>query len=283
MTYDKMDIVDFGRGLFESNDLDPVYVTLYELVSRGVWDRDQLKRWLVAYWCFYSCGFASYVSEFEGPQYWEQLGIAAENKIESPAGCRWPRGAERRHFRGRNATDGIAMLHTRYDRPEQMVDYIVGSQMMDPQPFKTVCARVREHSAFGPWIGFKVCDMLDRVMEVPVDFDQAAIFMFKDPVKAVIMLWRQATGYGKEAKPKDLSSVIDQVVTMLSGEFKEFKAPPLYDRPVGLQEVETVLCKWKSHMNGHYPMGKDTREITEGLAPWAGFTSAQEFGNFMPK
>ncbi|GAG17632.1 unnamed protein product, partial [marine sediment metagenome] len=49
-----------------------------------------------------------------------------------------------------------------------------------------------------------------------------------------------------------------------------------------LQEVETVLCKWKSHMNGCYPMGKDTREITEGLAPWAGYTSVREFREYMP-
>lgn len=276
--YDKLSIVDFGRELLKTNDLDPVYVALYGLK----WDQDQIKRWLVAYWCFYHCGFASYISEFEGNQYWDEMMTAAENNTKSPAGGRWPRGAERRHFRGRAATDGIAMLRTRYDRPESMIDYII-HETIEPQPFKTVCARVREHSAFGPWIGFKVCDMLDRVLDVPIDFDQAAIFMFKDPVKAVEMLWRQQTGYGEKARPKDLNAVITQVVAWLTEEFKDFKAPPIYDRPVSLQEVETVLCKWKSHMNGHYPLRKDTREITEGLAPWAGYTSVREFRDLMPK
>jgi len=163
-----------------------------------------------------------------------------------------------------------------------MVDYIVGDTWK-PREFKEICSRVKEHSAFGPWIGFKVADMIDRVLGHPVNFDQAAIFMFKDPVKAVEMFWRQQTGYGEKARPKDLNAVITQVVAWLTGEFKDLKAPPIYDRPVGLQEVETVLCKWKSHMNGHYPLGKDTKEITEGLAPWAGYTSVREFREFMPK
>ena len=46
------------------------------------------------------------------------------------------------------------------------------------------------------------------------------------------------------------------------------KAPPFHDRPVGVQEVETIFCKWKSHVKGHYPLGKDTRELHHGLQGW---------------
>jgi len=283
MAYEKLNIQDFGRQLLETNDLDPVYVALHKLLSQDIWTLDQIKRWLVAYWCFYNCGFASYISEFERDQYWNEMFVAAENEVECPAGCRYPRGAERRRFRGKNATDAVTMLNLNYNRPEDMVDFIIGENHLETQCFKAICDRVKQHRGFGPWIGFKVADMIDRILGISVDFDQAAIFMFKDPVKAVIMLWRQATGYGKEARPKDLPATIGQVVATLTDEFKEFKAPPLYDRPVGLQEVETVLCKWKSHMNGHYPLLKDTIEINEGLAPWAGFTSTREFREYMPK
>lgn len=53
---------------------------------------------------------------------------------------------------------------------------------------------------------------------------------------------------------------------------------------MNIQEVETVLCKWKSHMNGHYPLWNDIREINGGLEPWAGRCSAaRAFLNHMPK
>jgi hypothetical protein len=42
-------------------------------------------------------------------------------------------------------------------------------------------------------------------------------------------------------------------------------APPARDRLVNVQECETVLCKYKSHINGHYPPGKDTLEVLHGL------------------
>jgi hypothetical protein len=50
--------------------------------------------------------------------------------------------------------------------------------------------------------------------------------------------------------------------------FKGYKAQPREHRRFGAFEAETVLCKWKSHMNGHYAPGKDTYEIREGLHGW---------------
>ena len=40
--YGKLDIVDFGRRLLSSGDLDPVYLAL----NRSPWDRDRKLRWL---------------------------------------------------------------------------------------------------------------------------------------------------------------------------------------------------------------------------------------------
>lgn len=284
--YKRLEIVEFGKQLLSSNDLDPVYVALHGLHESGTWDLPQIGRWLVAYWCFYHCGLASALSMLTGEKYWDKLMEAARNETPAPVGERWPRGSERRHFRGQQAIKAVSYLRNNYKDPEDMVTYIIGeNDTSQPRTFKEVCARVRTHAIFGPWIGFKVCDMVDRVLGVPIDFDQAAIFMFKDPVKAVIMLWQQKTGYTQgNAQPKDLPKVIEQTVAWLTGEFKDFKAPPLLDRPVGLQEVETVLCKWKSHMNGHYPLLKDTTEIKEAVASWAQVSRASKnFLENMPK
>jgi hypothetical protein len=42
-------------------------------------------------------------------------------------------------------------------------------------------------------------------------------------------------------------------------------APPRYERGLDVQEYETILCKWSSHMKGHYPLGNDIHEIKKGL------------------
>ena len=277
MSYERLDIYEFGTHLLTKNELDPVYVAL---TSNAHWSDSQLRRWLVAYWCFYNCGFASYASEFEGDDFWRLLAIAAENTTPAPTGDRWPRGRERRHFRGQQGIKAIAELAKQYEKkPEAMVDYITAGAPV----YTAVAGRVKEHRGFGDWISFKVCDMTDRVMKIHVDFTEAAVFMFKDPVKAALMFWRDTQKLPENAKPKDQTWVIHKVVETLSDHFSEFLAPPFYDRPVGLQEIETILCCWKSHMNGHYPLFNDIREIREGIAPWIQYScAAEDFLKAMP-
>jgi hypothetical protein len=73
---------------------------------------------------------------------------------------------------------------------------------------------------------------------------------------------------------------ISGVVPILERKFSSFTAPPRYDRPVGVQECETILCKWHSHLNGHYPVGKDSREILEHLRGWGNL--AESLQKYVP-
>lgn len=280
----KLDIYKFGRHLLETNDLDPIYVALDEMLQNDVIDTNQLKRWLVSYWCFYHAGVASYLSELEGTAYWEAFRIAAENIEPAPVGGRWPRGKERRHFRAANAMKSYADLSSRYPNPEAMVDYIVyGNETTLPAgsiPYKTIAKRAQEHSGFGPWIGFKIADMIDRVLGVQVDFQNTEVFIFKDPKQAALMYW-EANG-GKPDTPE--MQILIAVSSLLIGHFSDVKAPPFRDRPVNIQEVETILCKWKSHQRGHYPLLNDITDIQEGITDWCAICpTAEAFKTAMPK
>lgn len=277
--YPRLSIQEFGSSLLDSGDLDPVYVALH----RCGWSRPHQCRWLVAYWCFYNCGVASWLSEREGPEFWAVMMKAARNDELSPPGERWPRGRERRHFRGAAGISAVAQLAQAYsEHPERMVDLICEYA----PDFKDVTGKVMEHPLFGPWIAFKVADMIERVLGVHVDFTEAAVFMFKDPVKAAVMYWNQQNYHELEDQPGPpfiRNVIIPEVVSELTCYFAHVKAPPRNDRPVGLQEVETVLCKWKSHMHGHYPPGLDTREIRESLTLWAPHSwAASNFLRAMP-
>lgn len=265
--YPRLSVEDFGHQLIVSGDLDPVYVMLHGARL----EEPQLARWLTAYWCLYHCGAASLLSEREGTAFWDGLAAAAHNQEPTPLGGRWPRGHERRHFRGAQGTEAVHELRAEYgSRSEGLVEGLVrlfngGSSV----PFTEVAEAVQRHRGFGPWMAFKVADMLERVLGIPVDFNNAAVFMFKDPVKAALMVWRQRMKLPEFAQPKDLPATLNAVVSSLENSFSHLTAPPARDRAVGIQEVETVLCKWKSHVNGHYPLWNDTDEIGAGLTEWA--------------
>jgi hypothetical protein len=276
--YDRLSIEEFGAHLLDTGDLDPIYIALHKMELDNV----TLSKWLVAYWCYYHAGVACHMATMGKDAYWQEMMRAAQNIEPAPTGGRWPRGHERRHFRGAQATDGIFSLQARHPSgPADMVAGFPALLGLGPVPFKEISDRAQEERGFGPWISFKIADMLDRLDICPVSFEQAEVFMFKDPTEAALRLWRLKAGLNETAMPKDKTKAITEVVNYLKLRFKDYTAPPRHERPVGLQEVETILCKWKSHMNGHYPLQNDTIEITAGVREWDHNPIAHEFYGHM--
>lgn len=83
-----LNIYQFSRELIASKDLDPVYVLLHEAQL----DEARLQLWLLAYFCFYHVGTASWIADGKSG-FWERMHIAAASKD-------YPRSSERRHYRG---------------------------------------------------------------------------------------------------------------------------------------------------------------------------------------
>ena len=250
MPYQVQGLVSFGESLIKTLDLDPVYVMLHraELSPRG------LRRWLLAYCCFYHSGVSCWITEHQN--FWVAMMEAAANE-----GHKFPRGTERRHFRGGLALKSVRDLKRRYGEPEGFIDYISASERPGNSPvdFSLVFERAQEPVGFGPWIAFKVADMIDRCGVRQVRFEGSEPFMFKDPVMGLKLY--QEHYHLTHLKPS-------AVVAKLLKAFANLSSPPLFDRPINIQEIETALCKWKSHLNGRYPVGKDTKEILHHLYGW---------------
>jgi hypothetical protein len=229
------DAYQFGEDLLDSLDLDPIYVILY----LGRLDDSLLRRWLLAYWCFYHAGVASKISsakDFYGEMRKAQL-------------QRWPRGRERRHFRGRASAEAIEWLADYYPSPERAVDALMGSST-----FPKVKTRITRWPLFGPWIAFKAADMLDRVLGVPIQFSYEDLGFYQEPAAGAALL--------------DPEAPLEQVVRKLVKHFEQFSAPPAMDRPCGIQEVETILCKFKGWCHRTYRVGQDTSELAHALQGW---------------
>ncbi len=252
----KLNIYDFGQQLLETNDLDPVYVMLHN----AQFERERLKKWLLAYFCFYHVGTASWI--IEQRDYWKAMEAAAGSKD-------WPRSSERRHFRGNNAEEsvrylkrkGIDLLFAAFeDPPRSGLDV---QQVMD---------WVQQWVGFGPWIAFKVADMVERLGICKVSFDSGAMFLFKSPREAAEMLYEVERG----EKAKSIEQAGSYAVNAILERLGESLAPPRYERKINVQEAETVLCKWKSYLSGHYEVGEDIEAVKKGLLRFSRCKTSQE-------
>lgn len=251
-----MSVYEFGSRLLETGDLDPVYIMLYHARL----EPHKLKRWLWAYWCFYHCGTASWMTD--QMDFWGAMAAGAASKA-------YPRSSERRHFRGKAAIQAVESMAARRMTASEMVDELCD---WDHTPsLQEVSARAQETKGFGEWIGFKIADMLERLDLCQVEFKPADVFdMFEAPLHGAAEMWRR---HGDDSN--DDEDIPVWAYRRLTEKLGTYKAPPRYERPINIQEVETILCKWKSHTNGHYEIGKDTHEIRHGLLQFARGRTAQ--------
>jgi len=227
----------FSLALLNTEDLDPVYCMLW----RAGLEPELLNRWLLAYFWFYHAGVASQIAE--SSDFFHTALWAFDNK--------WPRGAERRHFRTSQARDSILWFKHTYGTAANAIE------ALGDGTFTQVASRVRAWPMFGPWITFKVADMLERVLARSVSFIDCRLDgVYEEPVEGAKIAARE---WGRPG----LS--FSDTVQLLLHAIGSRKAPPRYDRALNIQEIETCFCKFKSHRRGHYAVGKDTKEIFHGL------------------
>lgn len=246
----KENVFEFGRKLVETGDLDPIYLLLWNSPTymRG----ERLADWLVAYWCFYNVGTVNWIlghGKSCDPGYWDAMEAAADT-------AEHPRGTERRHFRGDNGRKAVSYLRSHAATCSELIESLRGGE--DEPTRETVSRHVEEWEGFGPWIAFKVADMIERLDIFPVRFTPGDIFnLFDSPRKGAEAM---AERYGPAPTPPYLWAY-NRIIRQLG----ELQAPPRFERRINIQEVETILCKWKSHLSGHYEVGKDIEEIHKSL------------------
>lgn len=243
-------VIDFGKALLESRDLDPVYVVLWEARL----PKPFLCRWLLAYFSFYHMGTASWIVD-QGPK-WEDYWLA----METAAGSKeWPRGSERRHFRGEAALKSVESMQALRLTCTELIDGLGRQVKPEIAPtFPTVAERVKQWRWYGDWIAFKVADICERLDLFRVRFEPSDIFnMFESPREGAELVAEQE---GLGGNPYEAAYAF-----VWNGLNRVSLAPPRLERQINIQEVETILCKWKSHCGGHYEVGKDIKEIHHTL------------------
>lgn len=251
----------FGERLILTQDLDPIYTMLWASKQAGEIKDSQLKRWLLSYWCFYNAGLASIHSKWSGGSFYAAMSASLE---------KGRRGAERRHFRGAAAKTSIAGMRSRFPIPEDLPSWIYGT---GPTTMKDVQTRAGQIHLFGPWISWKLADMGERILGLSISFAASDLCMYKDPLQGAALV---ATGDWQAEIP---NQTVTDVCRALEKELGHLKAPPRMDRTPNVQEVETILCKFKACSKGHYYIGKDTKDIEEALEQSGGTLNHQLLGH----
>jgi hypothetical protein len=85
-------------------------------------------------------------------------------------------------------------------------------------------------------------------------------------------------GKPETARPKDPEATIREMNGWLASELQDVTIPHKPGKPLDNFCLETIWCKYGSHLNGHYPLGNDLREIRHGLEGW----HAQDFAAALP-
>jgi hypothetical protein len=282
-----MDVVTFGKRLLEIGDLDPIYEMLFEakLPMRT------LERWCMAYWLFYDAGVASEIAEgsaagqpkathpnlTDDERFWKLCTAHVAERYGA-------RGGYRIHFRGDKAVNAVRVMATRF--PSLHDDFY---SRFDPKygelRFDVVSAFLKTIPEFGPAIIFKVCDMLDRVFGLSVDFTGCELSFYKNPLAGGCIVENDRQGNPPDRwkgwGTTDKRAALGNTLAHLTVAFKGYKAPPTFDRPLGVQEFETILCEYKSYLGGHYTFGKTTRGVYAALENRGKL--AKRLSKFLPK
>src|SRR5258708_28584148 len=82
---------------------------------------------------------------------------------------------------------------------------------------------------------FKCCDLLERVLGTPIDLTGCDLAFYESPRAGAALLNLSVSG----------------AIAKLQKALGHLTAPP-GGRKVGVMEIETVLCKFHSMVNGHY-------------------------------
>jgi len=226
------DVFEFGDAKLRVFDIDPLYLAMH----RAKMSLALRQRFTFAFVAFDLAGLAADIAS--APDYWAAMHEAvAQTK----------RGAPRRYFRGAAAHNALEKIYSKFRTAEAAIASLHG-------PYATVRLHMKAHfPQFGDCAAFKLCDMVERTCGNKIDFSQVDIFTVCNSAQV-------EKGAVKAAEVLGLTR--PQLLTRMLNYKWATDAGPDFKRPLGPQEIETILCYY-SHddaHNKHFP-GMDARGV----------------------
>jgi len=232
---ERLGVIEFSKQLIETEDLDPVYVAMY----KANLTRAEVSRFIIGWMCFYHTGIACMLAK--APRFFDMMCHITRG------GKEYPRGSQRVHHRGPPAIASTEFLQENFKSAEELLSWCISDGLAAKVVFNKVCELV----GFGPCFAWRIPDIQEAIGLEPVQFVDRDVDLFYGNPKRGAEICCEEHGLGKK-------DVVMKAHLYVMNHLGHMKAPPMYRRPINVQETETIFCKWKSHIVGRYEVGRDT-------------------------
>jgi len=237
------DIFSFIQEKLRIDDVEPMYTAI---MRSGLSRKTRMKL------CFAEgladhLGLASRMAE--GDDFWANArAYVAQGQ----------RGGARRHFRGSVAIDALRRFERKFPDVTEFFSEL-------PEDYFEAKRFIISLPQFGPFSAFKIADMAERTCGVFVDFSKVGLKDFaKFPQRGAGL----AAEFLSTSQHRPCADW--EVYENLLRYRWVKKAPPLFDRPLNAQELETCFCNY-GHSKWHAPgyEGKELRKLLAGYGKLA--------------
>jgi hypothetical protein len=248
------ELVEFMLHMHSSRDLDPLYPVLRKLQNN--FNREQ------GLWFSFL-----YVAWYNLPSAWAAFNMSTYPTELLPLWLdpKWPTGTERRANRGGKVAEHIQDYMLKIAGSRSQYRWYTKDLVLDDldQATKeinwyTLNERIQSLFMNGRWAGYKHCEVLAKVNGIPVLAPHMGHANSSGPRQGLAMIYDCSELTGND--PGTIA-VLDEMSADLT--FQLDQALPGLN--LEIEDVETILCNWKSLMKGKYYVGHDIDELQEQI------------------
>lgn len=238
---DDMTYLQFGDRMMRLSDHDFSHVVM----ANAPWTQEETERVFLAYRWFMHVGTACWLASVADiEQFWQRL----ESEYDT-----LPRKIDRHQTRGARGWQTINYARQISSEPSEILDvwYPTGSS------FAYCYHELIKVPDWGPsnvWHGYDMAERVLRWRNLPgVTLKESEDYMYDYP-------WEVLREYTDEEYPKSVD-----VARRMLDEFAYLPAPPFGDRSINMQELETILCRFRKYRKNRYEFGKDKATVIKNL------------------
>lgn len=246
---------EFGQHMLDSADIDPIYPVLRQLIADLGLTPAQAEWLVILYLAYYEITSALTAFREHPDPHREAPG---RYLLHDRATLKLPTGIERRglrqaHLMGDHLEDWLQRFdgQTFFSAPRELFVLTDEGRHFNAGVLGAYLTGVRFN---GRWASYKAIEVMQKVLGWPVAHADAGHDGSTGPRRGLTLFFPEVKGNG----PRAIDRLDEQTDVLM-------RATRAHGVDVHVEEVETLLCDFKSLAHGRYYVGHDTDLMLEGI------------------
>lgn len=239
---------EFARHMLDSWDIDPVYPVLRQLIEDEALDPPQAEWLVILYLAYYEVTSAL-------TAFWRYPDPAKGGPLADRATLKLPTGIERRGLRQPDLMRYHLMDWLQRFDGESFFTAAREAFFSDPYRNDDVLDQYLQGVRYnGRWASYKAREVVHKVLDFPNAAPDAGHENSTGPREGLTLFFPAVRGNG----PRSIAQLNEQTRVLI-------EATRMHGVDLTVEEVETLLCDFKSLSRGRYYVGHDTDLMLEGI------------------